>query len=344
MAKQSLAVKYRPKNFDDVVEQSAVITILKQQLMSGDIKHSYLFCGGAGTGKTTCARILANEINKGEGTPIEIDAASNNGVDDVRGIIQQARQQSLDSAYKVFIVDECQSISNSGWQAFLKVLEEPPMGAIFIFCTTDPQKIPKTILSRVQRYDFTRISQKGIYDRLLQIAKRNEENEPSEHSDAYLEAIEYIAKIADGGMRDAITMLDKCLSYVSLWNLTVTDVVNTLGTADFDTMFTLTDAVVEHSTKDMIEIIEGLYSQGKDLRVFMKNYTNFLLDLCKYEVTEDFNFLQIPSLYKERIKKNYYPVVYEMLTRFTKMNSEIRWETNPKALIEANLFAFCLGE
>ena len=171
MASKALAVKYRPQTFADVTEQDSVKIILQQQLESGEIKNAYLFTGGAGTGKTTCARIFANEINKGEGNPIEMDAASNSGVDDVRNIIQQAKTKSLDSEYKVFIIDECHSISNTGWQAFLKLIEEPPAKSIFIFCTTNPERIPKTILSRVQRFDFHRISQAGIVDRLEYILK-----------------------------------------------------------------------------------------------------------------------------------------------------------------------------
>lgn len=169
MAQKTLAVKYRPKTFDDVTEQGSIKIILQQQLENDEIKNAYLFCGPAGCGKTTCARIFANEINKGLGNPIEMDAASNSGVDDVRNIIQQAQTKSLDSEYKVFIIDECHSISNTGWQAFLKLIEEPPAKSIFIFCTTDPERIPKTILSRVQRYNFTKISQQGIIDRLRYI-------------------------------------------------------------------------------------------------------------------------------------------------------------------------------
>ena len=166
---QTLAVKYRPKTFDDVTEQESVKIILQQQLESGEIKNAYLFCRGAGTGKTTCARIFANDINGGEGNPIELDAASNSSVDDVRNIIQQAKTKSLDSEYKVFLIDECHAISNTGWQAFLKLIEEPPAKSIFIFCTTNPERIPRTILSRVQRYDFQRISQSGIVNRLMYI-------------------------------------------------------------------------------------------------------------------------------------------------------------------------------
>lgn len=172
MSKQTLAVKYRPKTFDDVTEQESIKLILQQQLESGEIKNAYLFCGGAGTGKTTTARIFAEEINDHKGNPIELDAASNSSVEDVRNIIQQAKTKSLDSEYKVFIIDECHAISNTGWQAFLKLIEEPPAKSIFIFCTTDPQKIPKTILSRVQRYDFKRISQQGIVNRLKYIIEQ----------------------------------------------------------------------------------------------------------------------------------------------------------------------------
>lgn len=169
MGTQSLAVRYRPHKWLDLVEQDSIKIILQQQLESGEFQHAYLFVGGAGTGKTTTARIFANEINKGSGTPIELDAASNSGVEDVRNIIQQAKTKSLDSEYKIFIIDECHSLSNTAWQAFLKLIEEPPAKSIFIFATTNPEKIPKTILSRVQRYTFNRISQDGIVTRLISI-------------------------------------------------------------------------------------------------------------------------------------------------------------------------------
>ena len=172
MATKALAIKYRPKTWNDVSEQNSTKIILQQQLESGEVKNAYLFCGPAGCGKTTCARIFANDINKGEGNPIELDAASNNGVEDVRNIIQQAKTKSLDSEYKIFIIDECHALSNSAWQAMLKIIEEPPAKSIFIFCTTNPERIPKTILSRVQRYDFNRISTEGIVNRLKYILEQ----------------------------------------------------------------------------------------------------------------------------------------------------------------------------
>ena len=169
MAK-SLAVKYRPKSFSDVLGQDAVKIILKQQLESGTIHQAMLFCGPSGDGKTTTARIIASVLNEGKGLPIEMDAASHNGVDDAKEIGKLASSQAIDGAkYKVIIIDECHSLSNAAWQSMLKLIEEPPARAVFIFCTTDPQKIPPTILSRVQRYNFTKVSEDGIKKRLLQI-------------------------------------------------------------------------------------------------------------------------------------------------------------------------------
>ena len=219
MAKESLAVKYRPKSFDDMTEQTAIKDILENQIRTKTFQHGYLFTGPAGTGKTTSARIFANMINDGKGNPIEVDAASNSGVDNIRQIIEDAKRKPLDAEYKIFIVDECHSLSNGAWQALLKTLEEPPKFTIFILCTTDPQKIPNTILSRVQRYNFQKISNEGIVERLEHIClteNSQDVNDPNltDIGDIirYPEALEYIAKVCNGGMRDAITLLDKCLS------------------------------------------------------------------------------------------------------------------------------------
>lgn len=337
MAVKSLAVKYRPQTFDDVVEQSSIKVILRQQLDSNETKNAYLFCGGAGTGKTTCARIFANEINHHVGNPIEMDAASNSSVEDVRDIIQQAKTKSLDSEYKVFIIDECHSISNTGWQAFLKLIEEPPAKSIFIFCTTDPQKIPKTILSRVQRYDFQRISQAGVENRLEEILRA--ENVCT--FDA--EAISYIAKIADGGMRDAITLMDKCLAYSSTF--TIENVVKALGTVDYDTMFNLTDFILQNDTKSVIDIIEGVHRAGKDLKQFIKTYANFVLDLNKYGCTKSFDYIEIPSIYEDKIGEyndHAYDDFKRLLATLVKLSADIKWETSPKAMIEAVLVLRCL--
>ena len=329
---QSLAVKYRPHEWSDVVEQDNIKIILQQQLDSGELQHAYLFCGGAGTGKTTCARIFANEINHGQGIPIELDAASHNGVDDVREIIKQAQLKSLDSEYKIFIVDECHSISNTGWQAFLKLLEEPPAKSIFIFCTTDPNRIPKTILSRVQRYDFQRISQKGIANRLMRILSA--EDKIGNSVVKIDEAVEYIAKLSEGGMRDAITMLDKCLAYST--ELTLENVIKAIGVTDYDVMIELLHAITHGYTESMLKIISDVYYAGKDLKLFIKQFTNFVLDVVKYNLTNSLEYTQIPNTYADRLH-DFASMGRHLLLVLVKLNSEIKWETSPKAMIEATL-------
>ena len=325
----SLAVKYRPKKFDEVVEQSATKVILQQQLESGNVKNAYLFCGGAGTGKTTCARIFANEINKGQGSPVELDAASNNSVDDVREIIAQSKTTSLDSEYKIFILDEVHALSNSAWQAMLKVLEEPPKKSIFIMCTTDPQKIPKTILSRVQRYNFQRISQKAIAQRLEYVLMKED---AMREEDAY--AIDYIAKQANGGMRDALTMLDKCLAYSG--DLTIDNVVQALGMSDYATLTNFLCACIETDRTEQIELINQVYMSGKDLKQFIKDFTNFVVDCCKYNISGD-KYISCPNT--EEIISVFRRVNEDegtgLLSSLIKLQAEIKWDTNPLARVEA---------
>ena len=329
---QSLATKYRPQEFSDVTEQSAVIDILKNQLDTNTVKHVYLFTGGAGTGKTTLGRIFAREINQGHGNPIEIDAASHNSVDDVRTLIQQAKTQSLDSEYKIFILDEVHSLSNNAWQAMLKLIEEPPSKSIFIMCTTDPQKIPKTILSRCQRFDFQRISQQGIVNRLADIVV----SEKVPHADN--DALEFIAKIADGGMRDAITMMDKCLSYSK--ELTLENVVKVLGVVDYDKMFDVTNAILNGYVKNILDIINEVHMSGKDMKQFAKNYLDFILDVCKYGLAKSFSYIKIPNFYEEYLRRFSDDDInrcVHLLDTLVKLDSEIKWNTSPKELVESTL-------
>jgi len=338
---QALAIKYRPKNWGDVTEQNCIKSILENQLRNDELQHCYLFVGSAGTGKTTCARIFANQINKGQGNPIELDAASNNSVEDMRDLIAQAKTRSLDSEYKVFIVDECHMITVQGWNAVLKLIEEPPAKSIFIFCTTDPQKIPKTILSRVQRYDFQRISQQGIVERLNKICV--EEHVVMNYApvtSTHWKAIDYIAKIADGGMRDAITMLDKCLAYSS--ELTIENVVKTLGVANYDIMFKLTDALSCANDVEILNIIEELHTTGKDLKQFIKDYTHFILDIEKYMAGCDDKYISIPSIPEYMNKLNEYcnPKAFtfrDLLRALIELNSNIKYSSSPKVDIECAL-------
>lgn len=331
----SLAIKYRPQSFGEVVEQSATKTILQQQLDSGEIKNAYLFCGSAGTGKTTCARIFANEINKGKGIPIELDAASNNSVDDVREIIQQAKTVSLDSEYKVFIMDEVHALSNQAWQAMLKVLEEPPAKSIFILCTTDPQKIPKTILSRVQRFNFQRLSMTAIKNRLEDVcdAENREFGEDKIKYDA--STLEYVAKLANGGMRDALTLLDKCLAYSD--SLTIKNVTKAVGRTGYLEMFDFAKALYLNKPEDMLTIVNLVYQHGEDLKLFIKDFSNFVLDLCKWRLGVDEKYLTIPVTQETEPVLNSLKSLdsEKVLSSLLKLQTDIKWDPNPKARIEA---------
>lgn len=334
----SLAVKYRPKTFEDVVGQVAIKEILQYQVDSKSNLNCYLFTGGAGTGKTTCARIFANELNGGQGLPIEIDAASNNGVEQVRKIIDEAKYKSLDSNFKIYILDECHMLSSGAWNAMLKLLEEPPAKTIFIMCTTDPQKIPATILSRVQRFDFQRIPTKFILERLGYIL--DEENKEDEiFTNVDLDALHYIAKLANGGMRDAITMLDKCIAYSS--ELTMQNVVSALGVVDYVEYFKLFNLSYLKEQADMIEQIESVFMAGKDLKLFMKGYFTFLVDIEVYNITKNSDIVQIPTNFLEDFAKEWnndkLRFVNESMKIIQDLLQEIKWEQNPKPFIIARM-------
>lgn len=341
MAKQTLAVKYRPHTFDDVVEQSAIKDILTDQIETGTFQHSYLFCGPAGCGKTTAARIFASDINGGKGNPIEVDAASNNGVDNVREIIDGARRKALDSDYKVYIIDECHMLSTGAWNAMLKLLEEPPKTTVFIMCTTDPQKIPATILSRVQRYNFSKISLDSIVKRLRYII--NQENLTAEVQGSFQateEAIQYIAKLADGGMRDAITMMDKCLSLSP--ELTIESVVKALGTVDYNTHFDLLLQMECGNKSSAVKTIENVFNSGKDLKQFIKQFQYFVLDVCKYLMFRDFKYVSIPALpeYQQKLEDEDADLALTVLEWVRQLNSDIKWESNPKAIVQTAIMLF----
>jgi len=339
MSKLSLALKYRPKNFNEVVGQDNQIQILQYQIKTDTTKNAYLFVGPAGTGKTTCARIFANELNEGKGSPIEVDAARNNGVDDVRNIIDNSSFRSIDSKYKVYIIDECHMFSIGAWNAMLKLLEESPELTVFILCTTDPRKIPATILSRVQRYDFRKILYKVVVDRLKYIIANEDTDDKDNKIIVSEEAIEYIARLAEGGMRDAISMLDKCLSLDI--NLDIKKVVKALGISNYDNMFDLLGALNRKDKKALIEIIEDLDNIGIDLKQFVKQFYIFLIDMNKYYELEDFIWVKIPPTFKEDIEGFEANFCIELMEEFMQFYNQIKWEDNIKQLLIGKGLLLC---
>ncbi len=274
---QVLYRKWRPKVFEDVSGQPQVTTTLKNELISGRINHAYLFTGSRGTGKTTCAKILAKAVNclnpqngdpcgeceicRGidDGTVLdisEIDAASNNGVDNIRAIIEEAAFAPSKAKYRVYIIDEVHMLSPGAFNALLKTLEEPPSNVVFILATTEVHKLPATILSRCQRFDFHRIAARDIADRLEYVAQQ--ENIQLEDEAALL-----IASVADGALRDALTLLDRCMGVSD--NITSEVVQKTAGLAGRGHLFDITRSIIDKNVKQALEITQQLYNESKDM-------------------------------------------------------------------------------
>lgn len=336
---QSLATFYRPTTFESICEQDSIKKVLQQQIASKDIRNCYLFCGPSGDGKTTTARVFANEINQGVGSPIEIDAASNNGVDNIRAIIKSAQERAVDGKYKIFIIDECHMLTTQSWNALLKLIEEPPTYTIFIFCTTDPQKIPPTILSRVQRFNFNRISTAGIEHRLKQICF-------AEQATNYEESIHYIAQIADGGMRTAISYLDKCLSLSK--NLSIEMVLETLGNYSYKTFFKLINCIIDDDESTVLSQIEEYYNAGNDLRLFLDQFIDFVLDILKYDAFNSFTLIKIPESMKDELQhtvdiENANKYFLYIIDKLLSIKNIIKGDTSIKTTMEALFLQLCRG-
>lgn len=295
----NLANKYRPSTWDDVCEQSVVTKMLRSICEADELTNrNFLLIGAAGVGKTSCARVMAHTLNGADVEPIEVDGASNNGVDSIRNLIQQASQYPVGCKWKIIIVDECHAITPAAWASLLKTLEENLAKTVWIFCTTNPEKIPNTILSRVQVFQLSKISLKGIEDRLKYVL----DSEISEGRDiSYdIDAILYIAKMAKGGMRDALTLTDKVLTYDN--HISLLSAKNALNLPDFDTYFALLSAYSKKDNESIISIVDEAYNSGLNFVTWFENFHSFVIGILKYIFTQDISATMIPPQYETKLK------------------------------------------
>ena len=300
MSYTALYRKFRPQEFGDVRGQDAVVTTLKNQIEADRIGHAYLFCGTRGTGKTSIAKIFAKAVNcehPKEGSPcgecasckavaagtsmnvIEIDAASNNGVESIRQIREEVAYRPTEGKFKVYIIDEVHMLSIGAFNALLKTLEEPPSYVIFILATTEVHKIPVTILSRCQRYDFKRISVDTICGRLEELLEK-------EGIEAEEKAIRYIARSADGAMRDALSLLDQCIAFYLGKSLTYEKVLEVLGAVDTEVFSSLLRSILKEDVQDAMKRVEDLVAQGRELGQFITDFTWYLRNLLLVQSSE----------------------------------------------------------
>ncbi|MEQ9301424.1 MAG: DNA polymerase III subunit gamma/tau [Cyclobacteriaceae bacterium] len=300
------ARKYRPLGFDEVVGQSHITTTLKNAIDNNQLAQALLFCGPRGVGKTTCARILAKMINGFESdNPLEnsanlniyeLDAASNNSVEDIRNLIDQVRYPPQQGKYKVYIIDEVHMLSNAAFNAFLKTLEEPPSYAIFILATTEKHKVIPTILSRCQIYDFNRIEISDISIQLKSIAEK--EGITTED-----EALHLIAQKADGAMRDALSIFDLIVTFSSGNNITYQDTINNLHILDYDYFFKATGQILEEDSSGILLLFDEILKQGFDGHNFLIGLAEHFRNLLVCKDTRTIELMQVPDGVKDRYGK-----------------------------------------
>ncbi len=355
VAYQAIYRKWRPAVFEDVVGQQHITKTLQNQLESGKISHAYLFCGTRGTGKTTVAKILARAINcqnpKG-GSPcnecsvcrgisdgsildvFEIDAASNNGVDNIREIIEDAKYVASEAKYRVYIIDEVHMLSQGAFNALLKTLEEPPEHTVFILATTEAHKVPQTILSRCQRFDFKRINTGDIVRRMREIAM-------GEGLSITDDAYSLLSQLADGSMRDGLTILERCVSETD-GTLTYESVSKALGISGNAPLFAMADAVNSGNSGEIFEIIEQLMSDGRDLNNFIGNLIGHYRNLLICKVTDKTEKLidrepkEIVKL-KAQAERTSFEKLSGAISILSGARNEAKWAKEPRTIYELAL-------
>ena len=360
MSYTALYRKFRPDNFADVKGQDHIVTTLTNQIKHNRIGHAYLFCGTRGTGKTTVAKILAKAVNcehPVNGSPcnecamckaiqagtamnvIEIDAASNNGVDNIREIREEVSYRPTEGKYKVYIIDEVHMRSVGAFNALLKTLEEPPSYVMFILATTEAHKIPITILSRCQRYDFHRITIDTIAARLDELLK-------VEGIEAEEKAVRYVAKAGDGSMRDALSLLDQCIAFYLGQELTYDKVLEVLGAVDTEVFSKLLRKVIQGDVTGSIHILEELIVGGRELSQFVGDFTWYMRNLLLVKTSEDpEEAIDVSSENMKLLKEESTMLDVETLMRyiriFSDLSNQIRYATQKRVLVEIALIKLC---
>lgn len=353
MSYTALYRKWRPTSFEEVRGQDHIVKTLKNQINSGRIGHAYLFCGTRGTGKTSIAKIFARAVNcehPVDGSPcgecsmcrqiaegaslnvVEIDAASNNGVENIRDIREQVQYPPTDGRYRVYIIDEVHMLSIGAFNALLKTLEEPPSYVIFILATTEVHKIPITILSRCQRYDFKRISIDTIAGRLAELTQ-------AEQIDVDDRALRYVARAADGSMRDALSLLDQCVAFHFGEKLTYDNVLEVLGAVDNRVFSKLFQAVLASDTKACIREIEEMIIQGRDLSQLVNDFVWYMRNLLIAKTTDEpGDMLDMSEENLAVLKEEAAGVDAETLMRyiriFSELSGQLRYASQKRILVE----------
>lgn len=363
MSYTALYRKYRPDTFADVKGQDAIVQTLKNQINLGRIGHAYLFCGTRGTGKTTLAKIMAKAVNcehPVDGNPcnecpscraitsgasmnvIEIDAASNNGVDNIREIREEVAYSPTEGRYKVYIIDEVHMLSPGAYNALLKTLEEPPSYVIFILATTEAHKLPVTILSRCQRYDFKRISIGTIEDRLKELLVR-------EQVEAGDKAIRYIARKADGALRDALSLLDQCIAFYPGQKLEYDQVLDVLGAVDTEVFSRMLRQSIKRDVRGLMQSLEELVMQGRELGQFVTDFTWYLRNLLLLKTSEDMeDALDMSAENLKLLAEEAGMIQEETLMRdiriFSELSNRMKYETQKRLALEVALIKLCRPE
>ena len=356
MSYTALYRKFRPVEFEDVKGQEHIITTLKNQIEANRIGHAYLFCGTRGTGKTTVAKIFAKAVNcehPVNGSPcgecamcrsiaagtsmnvIEIDAASNNGVDNIREIREEVAYRPTEGKYKVYIIDEVHMLSIGAFNALLKTLEEPPEYVIFILATTEVHKIPITILSRCQHYDFKRISIETITDRMRDLMQE-------EQVEVEEKALRYVAKAADGSMRDALSLLDQCIAFYLGQKLTYDNVLEVLGAVDTDVFSRLLRSVIRRDVPKVLDIVDDLVMQGRELTQLATDFTWYLRNLLLVKTSDNIeDVLDVSTENMQQLQEEAGMVESDMLLRyiriFSELSGQLKYAAQKRVLLELSL-------